>query len=341
MADQNPTQNLLRIAGLLGLLLVLWGVISFIFGCNFLPIPMNCDVYYGILHFSENGQPKILIVYGDEGMGNHELLQRTMENPSILGLHPRSVHIDTISVGNLREYDLVIVEQARKISTDKLKMFMEYVNFGGRLVWTGDAGTELSQGDERLTEFERGNDNNSDNYASGWGRKESGKVVAFDEFLGVDYLGNFCQAKTCLSTPYIGLLEAPERQNKFVYSIRPGLKMYGDFSLVKLRGDAPSKVLLNVDLGGGLLANPDFSNSSAAGTQENSGGAIGGIVPATKRNLGKIFPVVVQNGFGGRIIYYSIPPDFFVSEGMPVDPETGQRMRYTSFIENLYYGYFG
>jgi len=367
LAEQTPIQNLFKIGTLLVLVLVLWGAISFIFGCNFLPIPFSCDVYYGVLRFTENGQPKVLIVYGDGGMGNHELLQLTMEDPSILGLRPQTAYLETLSIGNLRDYDLVIVEEAKRIPTSKLKMFMEYVNFGGRLVWIGDAGTALAEGDQPLTEFERGKDINSDAYASGWARKESGKVVAFDEFLGVDYVGNFCTVKQCLSTPYIGVFDAPERGNKFVYSIRPGLKMYGDFAISKLRGDAPSKVLLNVDIGGNLIA-----DGSALGTvPETAGSDV--IAPSKpecsdgidndldtlidypkdgdcssetdlnegKRNFGKIFPVIVQNGFGGRIVYYSIPPEFFVSDGMPTDPSTGQRIKYTSFIENIYYGFFG
>ena len=367
--ENTTTQNLFKIATLLALLFILWGSISFIFGCNFVPIPFSCDVYYGILRFNENGQPKVLIVYGDGGLGNHELLQRTMEDPAILGLHPRSTHIDTVSVGNLRDYDLVIVEEARKIPSDKLKMFMEYVNFGGRLVWTGDAGTQLDTGDEPLLEFERGK-SDSNSYGSGWARKQGGKVVAFDEFLGLDYLGNFCKVKLCLSTPYIGVLDAPDRQNKFVYSLRPNLKMYGDFSLVKLRGDAPSKVILNINAGGNIIAD---ASQQAIPEQQILGGSVQPLPPAIpecsdgidndfdslkdypqdgdcssasaptegKRSYGKILPVIVQNGFGGRIVYYSIPPEFFVSDGMPVDPGTGERIKYTSFIENIYYGFFG
>ena len=345
MAEQTPTQNLFKIGTLLVLILVLWGVISFIFGCNFVPIPLSCDVYYGILRFSENGQPKVLIVYGDGGLGNHELLQLTMEDPSIIGLRPRIAYLETVSIGNLRDYDLVIVEEARKMPSSKLKMFMEYVNYGGRLVWTGDAGTQLGEGDARLTEFERGNDSNSNELANPWARKEEGKVVPFDEFLGVEFIGNFCELKNCLTTPYIGVLEAPERNNKFVYSITPNLKMYGNFAVVKLRGSSASKVLLNVDTGGSIITDHVVPTSTTVTTTppvaSNAPTNVQTDIAFSRKNLGKIFPIIVQNGFGGRVVYYSIPPEFFVSDGMPTDPNTGQRIKYTSFIENIYYGYFG
>ena len=64
-------------------------------------------------------------------------------------------------------------------------------------------------------------------------------------------------------------------------------------------------------------------------TADNSEGA---------RNLGKNFPIIVTTGIGEKVAYYSIPPEFFVSDQMPIDPTTGERYSYMSLLQNMYYG---
>jgi len=365
-----------------------------------------------------------------------------MSNPSFLGVRPQTSHIDKISIGNLRRYDLVIVEEARKISTEDLQKFIEYVALGGRLVWTGDAGTELTKGDQLLFEYERPNGTDENVAISPWARKIGSSVVAFDEFISVDYIGNFCQLKTCSGTPFIGIFEAPDRSHDLVKAIRPDLKMYGDFAVVNLKSGSFSTIVLNVDFQSDLIAdasdyfptigiepfpecNDDKDNDGDGlidypndpGCDSYIDDSEIGATPSTpgrdpecsdgrdndndgkidypndecclsaihddeascpiastecsdgidndrdgktdygddpkindsdctsaadrtegKRNLGRFFPIIVSTGLGEKVVYYSIPPEFFVSDAMPFDPETGVQIKYFSFIENMYFG---
>jgi hypothetical protein len=109
-----------------------------------LAIPGWCDAYYLVVR---GGAPRVMIVYGPDGMGDPELLRAELANPQHAGVQAALERLDSVNLDNIKRYDLVIVEHARQISTGKLRMFMEYVNAGGRLVWTGDAGTVLAPGD--------------------------------------------------------------------------------------------------------------------------------------------------------------------------------------------------
>lgn len=450
---------------LIVLLAGLWFAASFFLGCNAVPVPFGCDAFWGILRFGEGGKPKVLIVYGDEGLGNPDLLAAMLSDRHFLGAPVNSIHIEKANIGNLRDYDLVIVERARQISTGKLKMFMEYANFGGRLVWTGDAGTIPEEGDELLYEFERSGGSDENSASSPWARKDGNKIVAFDDFLGVNYFGVFCELKKCTGVPLIGILEAPSREHDLVKAIRPGLKMYGDFSITELRAGNNSKTVLSVDFASdfvadeepyypgsfnkapqcsdkkdndgdtfidyygldldgdnqpdiqpdpGCLSPNDGTESGSANTPtgpkaecddgrdndsdgktdypfdeccvnsnwndefncpkngtecsdriDNDGDGLvdftgvdidgdkvigdGDMKPDPscssaadssegKRNLGRFFPVIVTNGFGEKIAYYSIPPEFFVSDEMPLDPQTGEKLSYGSILQNMYFG---
>lgn len=453
MADKAFHVDAYHVAILLGLLGALWYVASWYFGCGIVPIPSSCDVFWGISRFSEGGKARVLIVYGDSGLGDPQLLEKTLSNPGAFIAPARSMHIDRISTGNLKEYDLVIVEKARKLGSEDLVMFMDYVRGGGRLVWTGDAGTLIEKGDQLLFEYERPKGSDENRVSSPWARKIGSRVVAFDEFISVDYIANFCELKTCTGTPFIGIFEAPNRSHDLVKAIRPDLKMYGDFSIVKVRSDAYSTSVLNVDALSDIIADRDVYTTNAPlqttpecnDNVDNDGDGLidysgidldgdgvpeykpdpgctsptddyerGSVTPSEKttecndgndndnddktdypfdecclnaqwdnensckpnstecsdgvdndndgkidfgkqernddgcyaasdasegtRDLGRIFPIIVTSKLGQKVAYYSIPPEFFVSSQMPIDPQTGQRITYRSLIENMYYG---
>ncbi len=303
-------QDLPKIALLVVLVFGLWFTLVWtsVISCSL--FPFGCEVYWGTLHFSEGGQPKVLIVHGpasDTGLGDPELLQAMMEDPSYIRVRPRTMLLDAVTIGNLRNYDLVIVTRAKKISSEKLEMFMEYVGFGGRLVWTGDAGTEKGNTDEYLQLGQR-EEGGSEEPIGPWARKKFDKQVSFDRFLGINYLGNYCglSPNSCSDEfPWTGVYDPAERSHPLVNSIRPGLKAYGNTAIVKARGDTPTTVVLNLDTGGNILKKGE-------------------------ERLGRIFPAIVESGFGGRVVYYSIPPEMQLSEGMPE--------RYSLFMENMYYG---
>ncbi|MBI2597746.1 MAG: hypothetical protein HYW50_00960 [Candidatus Diapherotrites archaeon] len=450
-STQNTSKDLYHIVILLLLIFALWFSVSWFFGCKAAPVPFGCDLFWGIFRFPEAGKAKVLIVYGDGGLGNHRLLEETLSNPVFFVARPESQHIDRVTLGNLRNYDLVIVEEARQMSSEELKMFIDFAALGGRLVWTGDAGTVLKKGDKLLLEYERPNGSNENSVLSPWARKIGNQVVAFDELISVNFLGNFCELKTCPQVPQIGTLVAPDRGHDLVKAIRPNLKMFGNFAVVETRKNSYSKIVLSVDVLSELVSdqdvysdtyNPqqfpecsdgldndgdgrvdfdgldtngdgapdierdpgctsasddfeggterpgterrdaecddgldndrdaktDFPNDSCClsgdwddeasctenltecsnGMDDDDDGKIdfgqdSGCRSAAdnsegNKSLGKTFPIIVTSGFGERVAYYAIPPEFWVSNQMPVNPETGQRYSYASLVENMYFG---
>lgn len=104
-------------------------------------IPGFCGVYYSI-----KGEPRVAIVHGEGAIGNPELLRSSL--PEATNKFPAWIDIENVnSKGILEDYQLVIVEGPKQISTQTLRVFRDYVKGGGRLVWVGDAGTELGEND--------------------------------------------------------------------------------------------------------------------------------------------------------------------------------------------------
>lgn len=272
-------------------------------------VPGWCDVYWAI---TKGGQPRVLIVTGTEGMGDPELLRQALADPNYIAVQAQLQNIDMISFGNLKNYDLVIVEKARKISTSKLKAFIDYVDQGGRLVWTGDAGTELAEEDSQLYADEA-TEGAKHELIGAWARKTGNEQVRFDQLISVNYVTNYCKIKSCTGIPWQGILETdPSREHPLVYGLRQGLVLRGDFAIVKQTEESASTRVLSLNW-----------QSDLVGTDG--------------KDYGKIFPVIVTTGaaningvYGERVAYYSVPPEQFVS------PEL--KDKYYSIIENLYLG---
>ncbi|MFH0970816.1 MAG: hypothetical protein V1776_05150 [Candidatus Diapherotrites archaeon] len=278
-------------------------------------IPGWCDVYYTI-----KGPPKTLIVFGNEGLGDPDLLASALREPNhAAATNISRQDIDFVSAGNLKQFDLVIVTRARQISTSKLEAFMEYVDAGGRLVWTGDAGTVLGEKDEFLYLDDIDTNNSFLNnkiiekpenmpqheLISPWARKITSekRIIRFDHYLSVQYEGNWCQIRDCEISQQVGTL-VPESgaDHKLIYGIKQNLQLYGDFALTQDIGIGSTRVL-SVD------------------TESN-------VIGLDKKELGRIFPIIVTSGIGERITYYAVPPEYFIQEPM----------QYWLFIENLYDG---
>ncbi|MFH0954807.1 MAG: hypothetical protein V1777_01775 [Candidatus Micrarchaeota archaeon] len=267
-------------------------------------IPGWCDPYYFLVR---GGTPRILIVSGDAGMGNPDLLGQTLGNPEYAGVRPTQTNIELVNLGNLKQYDLVIVEKARQVSTLKLKSFMDYVNQGGRLVWTGDAGTELASGDELLLANEvPDSDSNSTKALGPWARKEGQNIVPFHEFLGVQYRTSYCLIKACQGLQWQGTLQTSAgRDHPLAYALRQGLVLRGDFAIVSDVSGSITTRVLSLNWQSELIGND-------------------------RVGYGKIFPVIVTSGYGERVAYYAVPPEQFVEDYQPE--------KYYSLVENLYYG---
>jgi hypothetical protein len=312
--DKAQFDMALRVGGIFVLIIVILFILTWsgIVKCRDLT-PYFCDAYDFVL-----GSPRVLIVHGDSGLGEPEVLREYLRNP--LGVAVQNVdvqHVDRITLGNLKSYKLVIVEQARKLSMDQLVMFMDYVNkYGGRLVWVGDSGVEFGDGETR--------DVLDGNVAkkildNPWVRvKETDteyKIISFDEFLGIRYINNYCAEKECTETPFsVGTLETElTGDHPLIFGFAPVInfkvKKDRDFAVVKQIPDSyASNIIMTINFGGNIKGTSGY--------------------------LGKSAPMIVTSstGMGERIAYYAYPPEWFLSDN-----------NYTSgiLLKNMFNGMLG
>lgn len=302
---RSTSKDVYHVVIAIGMVLLILGLATWsgIITCR--DIPGWCDVYYAV-----KGPPKTLIVFGDSGLGDPDLLADALRNPD----HAHATNLsrqelDFVSAGNLKQFDLVIVTRARQMSTDKLRAFMEYVDSGGRLVWTGDAGTQLTKDDQYLY-LDDVDENEAHTIISPWARKdvEKDEQVRFDQYLSAEYEGNWCMVRVttnggCEISQQVGNL-VPESgaDHKLIYGMKQGLRLYGDFALIRDIGIGTTRVL-SVDT---QTIVRDLNNTE----------------------LGRVFPIIVTSGVGEKIAYYAVPPENYTLEPM----------QYWLFIENLYNG---
>ena len=184
MTEMRPVLKDAYHVGLaIGMVLLILGLITWsgVISCR--DVPGWCSVYYAV-----KGPPRTLIVFGAEGLGNPDELAKLLRDPRFTAATNISrQEVDYVSAGNLKQFDLVIVTHARQMSTDKIRAFMEYVDSGGRLVWTGDAGTQLTKDDQFLYADDV-DVNATHELISPWARKdvEDDVMVRFDNYLSAD-----------------------------------------------------------------------------------------------------------------------------------------------------------
>ncbi len=312
--DRNLVRDAIHVMVLLVLVFVLLFVLTWTGTMRCSVIPGWCDAYYGIM-----GRPKVAVVFGESGLGSPELLQQKMANPRSLGVRPTLLNIEYVNAGNLKEYDLVIVEKCKKMSTEKVKMFIDYANFGGKLVWTGDAGTELVDSKNFLHEDEISVDSNAEHKIIGpWARKLENKAVRLDKLLGVEYIGNYCALRQCREEGEncVGLLNPVSTDNRLVYGFGSGnqfcITKGEDFAIVKPLNTGTSTIVMTIDFLSNFVVNGE--------------------------NYGNNLPLIITNSksrlfglrMGQNVAYYALPPEYFLNE------EISPQHRYTSLLENMY-----
>lgn len=312
--DKEQFDLAMKVGGIILLIIVLLFILTWsgVVKCRDLT-PYFCDVYDLVL-----GSPRVLIVHGDSGLGEPEILANYLKNPEGVAVQNVDVqHVDRITLGNLKQYKMVIVEKARKLSLDQLVMFMDYVNkFGGRLVWVGDAGVEFGDDETRIVEDE----NTAKKIVNNpWIRVKENQddysLISFDEFLGLRYVNNYCSEKDCLDTAFsVGTLETElTGEHQLIFGFAPvinfKIKKDRDFALVKQIPDSySSNIVMTVNFGGNIKGVSGY--------------------------LGKTSPMIVTSsmGMGERIAYYAYPPEWFISDN-----------NYSSgiLLKNMYYGMLG
>ena len=272
-------------------------------------IPMGCEIYEAVL-----GSPRVLIVHGDSGSGDPDTLKVILQDPQGVGVNAVDIsHIDRISLGNLKRYRLVIVEKARKISAEQLQMFMDYSRqTDGRLIWIGDAGAE--RGAKEVQKPEDINDlKDADNP---WYRVidkgvEGYLPVAFDQFLGLKYVDNYCTETDCADKSFtVGVLNSENTGNHpLIFGATQVLNFKiskeHDFTIVKQFPNASnSNIVLSLDLGS--------------------------ITQGRENEIERYVPIIATSGLGERVAYYAYPPEYFVKDN-----------NFFVYTKNMYYGMLG
>ena len=260
-----------------------------------------CKVYWGVQTIiSGKQQPSILILSNPAegtGMGNPERLRELLANKEIAGYHANLGNINYFSSDQLSGVSLVIVDHARQISTNTIITLMNYVTQGGRLIWIGDSGLDKAPEDKYF-------ENPITRKYNGWQRvDDQNNWIRFDTYLGVKYVSNFCDLKTCSSDIRTGKLVASS-DNPLTRGLKQNLLIYDDYTIVKLI--EPNPTPLKVDFGSNLIDNDS-------------------------KNYGDIFPLIVTS-HSNKVAYYAIPPEMLAEED---DAE-----KYYLIIENLVSGMF-
>jgi len=329
---QLDVKSMIPLAAVLVLAFILLFVLTWTNTFHCKSLPGWCDVYYSIknaVFYGDMGiksQPKVAIVYGDDGLGDPYALQTLISDiASIKGQKPDMLNIKFLSLGNLKQYDMIIVDRARTMSTEHVSMFVTYANQGGKLVWTGDAGAQLpkSENPEQYLLYEDETTKNPDtphNVINPWARKLGTKMVLLNELLSVNYRGNYCDFKPCM--PVIncdGKLVAINKKHPLVYGLSPILEFCfvdkNSFSLVTIIGKNPSTTVLSAEMGSNI-----FDES-----QTNYGNIMPLIVLTSKSSI-------LTLNIGENVAYYALPPEYYAYSFID------DKHRYYSLIENLYYG---
>lgn len=150
MVNLQPLiKNMPHIIALVVLIFILLFILAnfgYIRPCD---IPGFSGIYYAI-----KGYPRVAIVSNWEtdlsddiaGVGDPEALRSVIIERT--HFFPDRIYLENLMTGGvLDQYQLVIVERAKKIDTATLQAFKDYVQKGGKLVWIGDAGTGLGDND--------------------------------------------------------------------------------------------------------------------------------------------------------------------------------------------------
>jgi len=318
-----------KVAILIALVFALLFMVTFtgIMRCSDMPLIGEawCNVYWGIKGFATGG-PKVLIVYGESGLGNpvglgNGSLEELLADPEILGVHADTLPIESANFGNLKGYDIVIVDRAKEIETRQLRAFIDYAMqpTGGILVWTGDAGTLLGPEDHYLYTQEKDPETDENRIIGPWARKDNDLMISFDELLGVRTVNNekatFCELTACPNgTPFLAgnLITEPSGNHRLIRGISRTLPLYAfkgeDFGVVETISGSNTMEVLSLDFGSGI---------DAAG-----------------RDLNRSIPMIVTSGIGERVVYYALPPEYYANPKL----EAFGKGRYFLPIENLYYG---
>jgi len=245
------------------------------------------DVYERVF-----GVPQVLIVHGDQSIGDYVKLQKVLQEKLIFYSEDIDVRKFSSGFGNkLKQYKLVLVEGAQTLDKDKLVNFDDYVRGGGNLIWVGDAGTKgtVRYKGEVLTS------------QSGWTRG----IVCIDEMTLMTCNCTKVKANsTCKFLPegedngvgqiqedFSGILEATFEKN--ILGIAPKVEIVDNDNWAVIG------IKRFIDL-------PDVNKITAVSTVYSAG------LVANINVTSRTYPAVIVNdriGPRGAVVYFAYPPE--------------------------------
>ncbi len=256
------------------------------------------DVYERIF-----GVPRVLILHGDDSIGDWEALQSGLTERMIFYSEDLDARKFGAGLGNkLKEYGLVIVEDARRLDKDKLINLDDYVRGGGNLILVGDAGT--------VGYVEH--DGNVIANQTGWTRR----IVCIDE-ASLDQ----CDCDTVAENTTCRFLPGEAEQTQMDFSGILGL----DFIRNEIGGNPRLEI---VDTSHWTVAgiNRSFNlpnvNRMAVVSNEYDSELV-----ANMNMTGDFHPAIIVNdepGAWGMVVYFAYPPE----ETMEIIMPLVERMRY-------------
>lgn len=250
------------------------------------------------------GPPLILIIHGDDSIGDWQALQQRLSRQLIFV----SEHLDVNEVpgglggGFLDPYSLIIVEDCKRLDKDKLLNLLEFVEGGGNIIWVGDAGTYgvVEYKDTVLRE------------QFGWDRE----VVCINERTLTS-----CNCSTVPSTSTCKYLKDEAERKAIHFQNKLGVSYVASRHI-----EPPIMEIINRNhwATAGIIRTFDLANVNKVAEVDVSYHS--GLLANLNTTSDGYPAIVVQDGFGadGMVIYFSYPPE----ETMEILEPIVRRLRY-------------
>jgi len=265
---ESAQETLIKMLVFLALVVVLLVVLTKFKFIHPRDIPGWKGFYCGVI---EQRQSRILIVHGDEGLGDPDKLANQLSRFRV-SAPPEQLHASRLSSGMLKNYELVIVEKMKRVTFTQAEALKSYMDGGGSVIWIGDAGSEyyLSEEDRQAALIE--NESNPGAYERLLNK--SAKTKGFGEigqyYLGVTYLRTEANASGVT-------LKVVDRNNPLVQAVVEELEL----------GSMPFTVV----------------------AEGRVGAATGASKSAVLDYGGHEYPAVIDSKYVGRIVYIAFPPE--------------------------------
>lgn len=95
-----------------------------------------CSIYCRVA-----GNSRVAIIQGEGGIGDVQELSRQITKNRVY-TYAEILPMEQLSYGVLKNYELVIVEGAKRISPLQVNALRDYASGGGSILWIGNSGTE-------------------------------------------------------------------------------------------------------------------------------------------------------------------------------------------------------